>query len=55
MGVFCSSLMSFFSGMFLRYFLNDLKVVAVVCIINGISFVVTLHIHAIYVVRCLIS
>jgi hypothetical protein len=36
--VYCSSLISCFPGLFVGYFLNDLEVVQVADIINGINF-----------------
>ena len=38
MTVFCSSLISCFTGMVVRYFLNDLVMVLVAPIITGITF-----------------
>ena len=43
MAVFCSSLTSWFPGMFLTYFLNDFEIVPVAPIITGITFVFTFH------------
>jgi hypothetical protein len=37
MAVFCSSLTSWFPGMFIMYFLNDLEMVPVAPIITGIT------------------
>ena len=48
MAVFCSSLTSWFPGMLLTYFLNDLEVVLVAPIITGITFVFTFHMRCIY-------
>jgi len=39
MAVFCSSLTSWFPGMLLTYFLDDLEIVPVAPIITGITFV----------------
>jgi hypothetical protein len=38
MAIFCSSLMSFFPGMLLRYFLNDCGVVPVAPVITDMTF-----------------
>ena len=46
--VFCSSLTSWFPGMSLTYFLNDLEMVPVAPIITGITLVFTFHMHCIY-------
>jgi len=48
MAVFCSSLTSWFPGMSLTYFLNDLEMVPVAPIITGITIVFTFH------MRCLL-
>ena len=53
MAVFCSSFTSYFTGMFLTYFLNDFEIVPVVPIITGITFVFTFHMRCISVVRSL--
>ena len=53
MAVFCSSLTSWFPGMLLTYFLNDFEIVPVAPIITGITFVFTLHMPCISVVRSL--
>ena len=37
MAIFCSSLMSWFPGMSLTYFLNDLEMVSVAPVITGIT------------------
>jgi len=42
MAVFCSSLTSWFPGMPLTYFLNDLEIVPVAPVITGITLVFTL-------------
>ena len=47
MAVFCSSLISCFPGMLLRYFLNDFEMVPVAPIITGITFVFTFHMRCI--------
>ena len=39
--IFCSSLMSHFPVMLLRYFLNDLEMVPVAAVITGITFAFT--------------
>ena len=41
--VFWSSLTSYFPGMLLTYFLNEIEIVPVVAIITGITFVFTFH------------
>ena len=51
MSVFCSSLMSWFPGMSLTYFLNYLEVVPVAPIITGITLVFTFHMRCISIVR----
>jgi len=51
MAVFCSSLTSWFPGMLLTYFLNDLEIVPVAPIITGITFVFTFHMRCISIVR----
>ena len=43
MWLFCSSLISCFSNMLLRYCLKDFEMVPVTLIINGITFAFTLH------------
>ena len=43
MAVFCSSITSWFPGMSLTYFLNDLEMVPVAPIITGITLVFTFH------------
>ena len=43
MAVFCSSLTSWFPGMLLTYFLNDLEMVPVAPITNGITLAFTFH------------
>ena len=53
MAVFCSSLTSWFPGMSLTYFLNDLEMVPVAPIITGITLVFTFHMHYISIVRSL--
>ena len=53
MVVFCSSLISCFPCMLLRYFLNDYEMVPVAAIITGIAFVFTFHMHCICIVRSL--
>jgi len=47
MAVFCSSLTSWFPGMSLTYFLNDLERVPLAPIITGITFVFTFHMRCI--------
>jgi len=47
MAVFCSSLISRFPGMLLKYFLNDFEILPVAPIINGITFVFYIP-HALY-------
>ena len=53
MAVFCSSLISCFPGMMLRYFLNDFEIVPVAPIITGITFVFTFHMRCISIMRSL--
>jgi len=53
MAVFCSSLTSWFPGMSLKYFLNDLEMVPVAPIITGITLVFTFHMRCISIVRSL--
>ena len=53
MAVFCSSLTSWFPGMLLTHFLNVFEIVPVAPIITGITFVFTLHMRCIYLVRSL--
>ena len=48
MAVFCSFINSWFSGLFLTYFLNDFEMVPVSPVTTGINFVVLLH------MRCLL-
>ena len=47
MAVFCSSFTSWFPGMSLTYFLNDLEMVPVAPIITGITLVFTFHMRCI--------
>ena len=47
MAVFCSSLISCFPGILLKYFLNDFEIVPVAPIITGITFVFYIP-HALY-------
>ena len=51
MAVFCSSFISCFPGMLLRYSLNDVEMVPVAPIITGIIFVFTFSMRCISVVR----
>ena len=53
MAVFWCSLTSCFPGMLLTYFLNDFEIVPVVPIITGITFVFTIHVRCISIVRSL--
>ena len=53
MAVFCSSLTSWFPGMSLTHFLNDLEVVPVARIITGITLVFTFHMCCMSIVRSL--
>jgi hypothetical protein len=48
MVVFCSSLTSWFPGMSLTYFVNDLEMVPVAPIITGITLVFTFHYYYYY-------
>jgi hypothetical protein len=50
--VFCSSLTSWFPGMVLTYFLNDLEMVPVALIITGITLVFIIIIIIIIHVKC---
>ena len=54
MAVFCSYLISCFSDMLLRYFVNDLEMVPVAPVVTGITFVFTFHMRCISVVRSLL-
>jgi hypothetical protein len=51
--VFCSSLTSCFCCTLLRYFVNYFVMIPVAPIITGITFVFTLHMRCIYIVRSL--
>jgi hypothetical protein len=53
--VFCSSLMSCFPGMRLRYFLNDSEMVPAAHIISGIHVVFIFHMRCISTLRSLES
>ena len=53
MTVFSGSLTSWFSGISLTYFINDLEMVPVAPIITGIALVFTFHMRCIYIVRSL--
>ena len=53
MAVFCSSLTSWFPGISLTYFLNDLEMVPVAPIITGITLVFTFHMRCISIARSL--
>ena len=53
MAVFCSSLISCFPGVLLRYFLDDFEIVPAVSIIADITFVFTFHMRCISIVRSL--
>ena len=53
MAVVCSSLISCFPGMLLRYCLSDFEMVPVAPIITGIAFVVTFHMCWIHFTRSL--
>ena len=53
MAVFCSSLTSWFPGMSLTYFLNDLEMVPVAPIITGITLVFAFHMRCISIVGSL--
>ena len=53
MAVFCSSLTSWFPGMSLTYFLNDLEMVPVAPFVTGITLVFTFHMRCISIVRSL--
>ena len=51
MAVFCSSLNSWFPGMFLTYFLKDFEMVPIAPIITGITLVFTFHMRCIAIAR----
>jgi hypothetical protein len=53
MTVFCSSLTSWFPGMSLTYFLNDLEMVPFAPVITGIILAFTFHMCCISIVRSL--
>ena len=53
MAVICSSLTSWFPGIFLAYFQNIFKMVTVAPLFTGITFVFTFHMHCISIVRSL--
>jgi hypothetical protein len=53
MAVFCSSLISWFPGMLLTYFLNHFEIVPVAPVITGITLVITFHMRRISIVRSL--
>jgi hypothetical protein len=48
MAVFCSSLTSWFPGMLLTYFLNDLETVPVAPIITGIIIIIIIFYYYYY-------
>ena len=50
MAVFCTSLISYFPVMLLRYFLDDSEMVPVAPIVTGITLVFTCHRHCISIV-----
>jgi hypothetical protein len=51
--VFCSSLISCFPGMLLKYFQKDFEMVPVAPIITGVTFVFTFHMRCISIMRSL--
>ena len=53
MAVFCSSLISCFPGMLLRYSLSHFEMVPVAHIITGITFACIFHMHWIYIMSSL--
>jgi len=53
MAVFCSFLTSWFPGMSLTYFLNDLEMVPMAPVTTGITLAFTYHIRCISIVRSL--
>jgi len=55
MAVFCSSLTSWFPGISLTYFLNDLEMVPVAFIITGITLVFTFLIIIIIIIIIIIA
>ena len=53
MAVYCSSLTSCYPAVLFTYFINDFEIVPVAPIITGITFVFTLHMRCISIVRSL--
>ena len=53
MAVFCSSLTSWFPGLLLTYFLNDIEMVPVAPIITGIALVFAFHMPCTCIIRFL--
>ena len=53
MAVFCSSLISCFPDMLLRYCLSDFEMVPVTPFVTGITFAFTFHMHWISIIRSL--
>ena len=51
MAVFCSYLISCFSNLLFRYFLNHFQIVPVACFITGITFVSTFCLLCVSIVR----
>jgi hypothetical protein len=49
--VICSSLMSWFPGILLRYFLKDFEMVRVAAVISDITFIFMFHMCCISIIR----
>ena len=54
MTVYCISFTSWFPGMLLMYFLNDIEMVPVAPIITGITLICTFHMSFIFIIKSLI-
>jgi hypothetical protein len=52
--VFCSSLISCFPGMLLKYYLSDFEMIAVTPVITGITFAFTFHMRWIIIIIIII-
>jgi hypothetical protein len=52
-GFFCSTLISYFPGMVLRYCRSDFEMVPVAPVVTGITFAFTFHMHWISIMRSL--
>jgi len=55
MAVFCTSFISRFPGMLLRYCVNDFEMVPVASVITGITFTLTFYTRRISIIRSLYS